>query len=154
MTPPSADHLAAKLHSRAYGDWLAERTWTHVVHLSPGPAIGRPGVERCFRQGVRRLESFIARRVDWVCTIERGSRSGLPHAHALLFAHGRPLLLKQVEYPWRATIHKVERFDPERGAVWYITKGVGDGSAEIHFSRCLPPLRAARDPVLSTRPAA
>jgi hypothetical protein len=90
---------------------------------------------------VRRLERVAQRRLDWFLVVERSA--GFAHVHALI-SGADDLALNRLQRAWKLGFTRVERYDPQRGAAFYLTKGFDDSGRpesgrtdDYDLSRCL-----------------
>ena len=118
-----------------WGDWLGEYEWTHATTLT----FRRPRSVEAARREVQRHLRDLAHRVKlkiaWFWVLEL-THQGHVHVHALLDA---PLSAATVRRSWQGGRAKVERYDPDRGWGYYITKEIGDSAVDCDISRRLPP---------------
>jgi hypothetical protein len=126
---------------RAWAEWLAQRDWHHYVSVSLPEGCSGQSAWRAFLGGVRRLESYGCRRINWLCAVEHGPSGQLPHFDALVSGTGR-LDVAEVHRAWRrfSRIVHVRRYDAARGAVGYIAKEAGLEYGDIRLSRRLAPI--------------
>ena len=119
--------------AQAFGDHVASFDWDTWITGTPASPMYSPGaVERHFkRKFIRRLEQVAQRRVDWVSVIER-SPGGVFHIHAVL-AGTADTAIDRVQKCWTLGIVEAERYDPTRGAAWYLSKQYGQPSE--HWER-------------------
>lgn len=88
-------------------------------------------LRRCARNAQEKLACFYS--------IERSAKDVL-HIHALIAGTGR-LTISQLQGDWTTGHGRITRYNPYRGAAWYVAKDVWDDSAWWDISRFLPPLR-------------
>lgn len=116
----------------SWGGWLQEFDWAHYFTLtfrfSKSPEVAK----RAFDVFVRRLEQRAYNRVEWFRVIER-SPSGMVHIHGLL-GQTRHLPINRVQESWKCGITSIQRYDPRRGATWYITKAIWSEAVEADVS--------------------
>jgi hypothetical protein len=132
--------------AKAFGDHVASYDWNHWMTGTPASPTYSPGaLERHFkRKFVRRVEQRTERRVEWVSVVER-SPGGVFHVHAVI-AGTATLDVDHVRDCWTLGRVDVERYDPTRGAAWYLSKQYGEVSEHwerFDLSRYMPPRRAA-----------
>lgn len=139
-------------YREVFGDWLSQYAWTHwgtftfrphIPRSRPGlapprftPSQAGPPVDFAHREWlryVRRLERSLHRRIWWFRGDEFGERLGRLHFHALIGG--------AMDYPsevlaefWGAGFSSIVRYDPERGAAYYVTKYVVKGLADWDVS--------------------
>ena len=114
----------------AWGDWLGDFEWTHASTLT----FRDPHTLEAARRTVRRHLRDLARRahckVEWFWIMERTYR-GHVHVHSLV---DTPLSAANVRESWQGGRAKVERYDPERGWRFYITKDIGEAADDWDIS--------------------
>src|SRR5947209_6791548 len=100
---------------------------THWDSLVPGRA----------QRWLRWLEHSAQGRVEYFWVME-GLTHGRPHVHALL---GGPshLTSDDVAAAWRCGCSRVRRYEPKRGAAFYVAKCVGRPETEFSLSSAMPP---------------
>ncbi len=135
-----------------YGKWWSGFMWDHFVTLTVDPhggrRVGRAG--RCPRTpaGVakamqnefhRLLTKLVGGRVPFVGVIGLGAGDN-PHAHLLTYGTAA-IPLDRMARGWRHGRVTVERYDPMKGAAYYLAKHIGE-EANWEMSKTLPPLRS------------
>jgi hypothetical protein len=117
-----------------WGGWLSRFPWHHFATLTYRVGLVVPGCpQRLFNKWTRHLERRCQKPVQSVVVIEQGSFGGLIHQHALL--HGTAdLNTEALEKSWLNGYAHVRRYDPAKGAAYYLTKSVCRGRCEIEFS--------------------
>lgn len=141
---------------RHYGEWLSGYAWTHWLTLTVDPSrgtrggkrrLGRAGicsrsaegVRRAFRNELIRYAEKVSRsRVAFAYTVEQGVGGDNPHIHALLFV---PETMEgdRLSRAWRHGRATAERYDPTRGAAFYLSKTFWRTGADWDVSRTFPP---------------
>lgn len=136
-----ADRAAAADAARLREEWtrhLAQYEWDHYCTLTSEPTVA-DRLRREFVNGfVRRLARATQGPVPWFYTLERGA-AGTAHMHALIAGTHR-LTLEQVQRAWRLGFAQVRRYDPARGAAYYLTKRLDTAAADYDVSSRLPRL--------------
>jgi hypothetical protein len=124
LTGLDADTLKLSLAARsAWGDWLYEYPWDHVITLTFNYSASPDMATRWFGRWLRRLEQRAQRGLRWFYAVERGA-AGLLHIHVLIRGTSEigTAALKAAWAPGRAD---ADRYDSTRGAAFYATKHVG-----------------------------
>lgn len=131
---------------RAYGDFLQRYDWTHFcTFTSDNPFLKTQALTGYFEKTfIPRLENRIERPVSWFWVTEWSPGIGRLHLHALLAADGANEA--HVVREWNKGNAKVERFDPARGASYYVSKHITQEETEIGLSDTLPPITQAPNP--------
>jgi hypothetical protein len=143
---PPLDTFERTRLRRAWGDFVAESDWDHVVTLTTECPRSSSWLSREFeRRYVRRLEKSVQGPVRWFRVAEEHG-SGQLHLHALLWGTTAldPDCLRNA---WPHGRLHVERFDPRRGAAYYFTKTMGSDRDDYDSSARRPP--ALRVPLVS-----
>lgn len=107
------------------GDWLGQFSWVWVAMLS----FAYPDVS--LKSAKKKLEQFLQEHGNdgqffWV--MEMHKFTGEPHFHALL---GR---MEKEPPKWKHGIYEIEKYDPQKGARFYIAKFLTYPSIEWDFN--------------------
>ncbi len=125
---------------REQGDWLAKFHWQVYATPSFRLEVSRVQARSAVQRWLRKLGSDVYAYV----TYEEGKAGGRTHAHALIGGlvprgargkgiHHLALSLTRLRQAWRHGHEDVdgnvwaERYDPRRGAAWYVAKCPYDG---------------------------
>lgn len=111
-----------------YGDWFSQWNWHMFGTFTFGRVLSESTCNHHWNEFELSLQRYTQGRVGWIRATElRWSGCGKPHIplhfNALL-AYENPPAPGVVEAMWwsRSGQAKVEIYDPERGASWYIAK--------------------------------
>ena len=106
-----------------FGAWLGQFQWDHFVTLTFAYQSSEQSAVRQFKRWIRRLDQRAQQKVSWFYVVERFA-SGAYHLHALV--HGTASLeTSALRKAWRCGRPDVSRYDPQRGATYYVTKKIG-----------------------------
>lgn len=135
-----ADDLLPERARRQMGSFLASFQWDFFVTLTTSTPLTAEAVDRAVRHGfVRSLTQKAQRSVSYFYGIEGGEPvGGFHHVHALVFTGGI-LDVRSVARSWRRGFTDVRRYDPRRGAAWYVSKGMQPDRDHYALSRRMPP---------------
>jgi hypothetical protein len=130
--------------SDAWGQHLHQFRWSHWVTLTPrSQTHSADALWTAFRDGfVRRVAWYARGSTPWVAAMERGN-GGLLHLHALV-ANTESVACEVVKDAWTLGLQRVDRYDPNGRAAWYLSKELylPDGTwPRFHCSRLMPPDR-------------
>ena len=129
----------------AWGTWISGLAeWELFVTLTFRDPIYRPG-SNWTRPGWRQAKHAWAQFTDlimsdsaggmWVRCLEIQPRRGTPHIHGLVSGVNPELNIKYAR-DWayhHYGIARIDRYDPDLGAAWYITKFVHSDNFDIDF---------------------
>jgi hypothetical protein len=132
----SADyHRLTTQARREAGAFLAAFPWDHFVTLTFASPVAQEAALRRLRRTVRRLEQRARHPVHWFFALERGGE-GLLHLHVLLRGTAgldQGALKGACEWGRK----HVTRYDPRKGATYYVTKYIGSEIVEYDIDqRC------------------
>ena len=118
---PSSEGPSGRL-PHAWGAYIRQFAWDHVATLTF--RFGRPGgaIRELHDRWLRRLARNAQHSIPAFYGLERGT-GGRLHLHVLT-AGTAALTLAELRQAWKAGVSEVKRYDPARGAAWYVTKGV------------------------------
>src|SRR5713101_1669377 len=125
----------------ALGPWLRTFTWDHCVTLTFSHASTETTARTRFMTWLRRLEQLAQRSVGWCHALERGA-AGRLHFHVLTVGTDH-LAPRSIELAWRYGRADAARYDPGRGAAYYLTKGVGCDALDLSYD-IAPPSKLIR----------
>ena len=117
---------------QTWGDWLSEFHWDVYATLTFRDSPKRPNNyvspqygDKCFRQYIEALETKQGNRLYWVRVSEVQRAREVIHYHALLggISEANTSFLEQTWYEL-AGIAKVEPYNPEEKAAFYISKSM------------------------------
>jgi hypothetical protein len=126
----------------AYGDWLGEWTWDLFGSLTfPGyPSVTK--AERVFSKWIGDIEKLAGtRKFRYVQVLERGADGENVHFHVLI--GGLKPSARRMPLKWAGRWQQIagyaviQRFDPDRGGIYYLLKTLVPDSAfaiTLHFS--------------------
>ena len=127
---------------RQWGAFLSEFNWSHFVTLTTRHAVGRDCLVREFKDVfIRRLAFESLASVPWFYAVEC-TAAGHPHLHALVSA-APTLTSADVERCWGLGYARAGRYNPARGAAYYLTKHLEMDPDGYDLSRRLRRRRAA-----------
>jgi hypothetical protein len=130
------DRYGADATREAWGRFLRGFHWDHFATLTYRAPVAVGRAERDVWMGwIRRLERIAQRRVSYFYVVEP-TVSGWPHVHALV-AGTADLRIDQLEGTWRAGYRRIVRYDPARGASWYVSKDLLDRALTWDVSKRL-----------------
>lgn len=137
--------------AQAWGDWLDRHEWSFFVTLTTAAdtPFSADALKKAFFAYADVLDARLGgKRVAWFVAVEGLRAPQRPHLHALLYGPDT-LAIRALRGAWRYGHVEAKRFDPRRGAAWYVTKEIGSDADEYHVSDIFPPERsmptAARD---------
>jgi hypothetical protein len=107
---------------QAWGEWLNEYPWDFFCTLTFRQRVATCEATKEGQLWIRRIGQRSAGKVYYHGVLEK-SRRRRCHLHFLIQTKGRAgeAAIRNV---WRSGLSDVQVYDPERGACWYITKGV------------------------------
>ena len=106
-----------------WGDWLGQTQWHHFATLTFRYRASEQSAVKQFMRWIRYLERRAQQRVDWFYAVERFA-SGAYHLHTLV--HGTSSLeASALRKAWQCGRADASRYDPQRGATYYVTKKIG-----------------------------
>lgn len=108
----------AQVHREAYGEFLSHFKWD----LYATPSFKWPVTYSQARAAVHDWVSFFGPQAYAVVAYERGLAGGRTHVHVLLGGLVGEIAKSKAGRLWRRGHVKIERYDPRRGACWYIPK--------------------------------
>lgn len=124
----------------AFVELLAPYAWSHVATATSRYDEGVEKLFREFRNGfVRRLTKMAQGAIPFFVVAER-THAEHAHLHAVI-AGSESLQIKQIEAAWKYGFTRIERFDPDRGALPYLAKGISRDNDDFDLSARFPPLR-------------
>ena len=131
LSRDEADPLRLTLQARrSLGVWLARGfVWHHFTTLTFAFPRSEERALTDFRRWLRRLEQRAKHGVGWFAALERGA-AGRLHLHVLT-AHTDHLESKALEKAWPCGRVDAARYDPARGAAYYLTKDIGAESVDL-----------------------
>ena len=137
LSSDEADRLRLTLETRrTWGEWLArEFIWHHVVTATFASPPTEPAALFQLRRWLRRLEQRANHAVGWFAALERGA-AGRLHFHVLT-VHTDHLEPTALENAWPCGRVDAARYDPARGAAYYLTKGLA--SEDVDFGHDIAP---------------
>ncbi len=146
-----------------WAKWIRPYAWTHWVTLttgarstrvlkqlpsgrrvtvwkrSPAPTLSTERLVMAFgEEFIRYLEKVSQSRVYFAFTVEGGALGDRPHLHAVLLV-GAAVAPARLARAWRNGRATVERYDPDRAAVWYMLKEMG--GRVLDYGVRLPPIQ-------------
>ena len=137
-------------YQQDYGRWWNEFTWDHFITLTVDPrrrtgsgrAGGCPrtmdGIARTIRHEFHRLlTKLTGGRVPFVSVVGMGAGYN-PHGHMLTYGTAA-IPLERLERGWRHGRITVERYQPHRGAPYYLAKHLLEPECNSEMSKTLPP---------------
>ena len=123
---------------RAWGAHLKGFPWDHFVTLTFRFPVSVDGAAREFLHGwVRRVARSAQRAIPCFYGVELGA-GGYHHVHALT-ACTVSLTCECLRKAWKAGQSKIEQYDANLGAAWYVTKGVLGKCEWYDVTRRTPP---------------
>ncbi len=120
----------------AWGTWLADRPWDHLVTLTFKSPVSLEGAQVMLRGWLRHLERRTRQGLSWFFALEVGS-AGLLHLHGLILGT-KHLSCEDLERSWRPGRAEVVQYDKRLGGTGYVSKCVPSGEADVEF-RFRPP---------------
>lgn len=114
---------ASRTLNTDWGEFLSSFVWTYFVTLTTRSASSADSLLRSFRRYERSLQRIAQQRVGYFVAIER-TTVGHVHAHALF--DGPSGLEDHLAKRWLAGRTQVLKYDPARGAAYYVTKYMSD----------------------------
>jgi hypothetical protein len=131
--------------TRAWGEHLRSRQWAFVVTLTTRFEMGADTCLRIFKEGyIRRLAAIAGHPVPYFVVIEGGTADQQGHIHALV-AGVEDLPVWRLRWAWKKGFTHVRRYDPSRGAAYYVSKTIGGVTDDYEVSRRMPPRRRDAD---------
>jgi hypothetical protein len=125
--------------SAAWGAYLHKFYWDHFATLTfEYPSSADAAIRELHQHWIRRVSRNAQHPIPCAYALERGA-GGLLHFHVLT-AGTASLTVEQLRQAWRSGISRIEVYDPERGAAWYISKGVLGRCEWYDVTRRRPPL--------------
>ena len=125
----------------AWGAWLGEYEWSHIVHLTTATPFSEARLVKAFRdEFVRYAEKVAQNPVPYWFAVEGGALGDRPHIHALL-AGAERLTTAQLVGAWRHARPerlRVSEYDAALGASYYITKEIGGRALDYGASKRFP----------------
>ena len=129
----------------AFAEWLTDMAeWAWFVTLTFRDPVHQPG-KNWTRPGWRQAKHAWAQFTDlimsdsaggmWVRCLELHKWRGTPHIHGLISGVNPELNIKYAR-DWayhHYGIARIDRYDPNLGAAWYITKFVHSDNFDIDF---------------------
>lgn len=136
----------------AMGAFLSGFTWTHFVTLTTKLRRSEEVILRIFQQRfLRPLARVTQSRIPHFYAIEGTLRqNGFPHIHALL-GQTETLPVAVIERTWHEGFSRVTKYDPAKGAAFYLTKEIATNPDGYGISRRLPERWTSRAPLQPIR---
>ncbi len=124
---------------QAWGDWLSENwNWEWYATLTFRDNVGVVRANSLWQMWYKQLITATRRDVQYVRFTEWQRNRGIPHYHVLMLnlKHVRRLtwLDRWVDLAGWARIHK---YNPNKGAAYYLTKYITKQTGEVTFSEGL-----------------
>lgn len=130
--------LTAKQYADHWGDFLMGYQWTLFGTLTTRFPIREPQLITEFMRWIRKIDRHAQGAVNWHYAIEPHSCGTHLHLHFLLNAP--PCISPTIASAlWKLGRVDAERFDPNRGAAYYISKANLHNPDRYDISKRLPP---------------
>ncbi len=123
----------------AMGEFLSAYEWSHFVTLTTRTPRSQERILRVFEQRfVRPLARVTQTKIPYFYVVESVlPAGGFPHIHALL-GSTEPLPNRLIEKTWTEGFSRVTKYDPRKGAAWYLTKSIESIPDSYGLSRRFP----------------
>lgn len=129
--------------------FLSPYEWTHVITATSRFEVSVTALFGEFRRGfIRRLARMAQTRVPYFVAAE-STHSGRYHLHAVVGGISG-LCLDQIQGAWGSGFSRIEAYDPDRGALPYLVKGISEHIDDFDLSARFPLLRSV-EPASSER---
>jgi hypothetical protein len=130
--------------ARAAGCWLNDHAWDFFATLSFREPMRQSDADRLFRSvWIRRLDWHAKQANAWAQVTSSDEAEIRVHIHALVDSRGR-LSSRILESAWSFGHTRIVRFDPQRGAAFYLANHLRDPGADLATST--RPLRRRCEP--------
>jgi hypothetical protein len=138
LTTSEAGSLTQMLQARqAWGEWLKQYIWHHYVTLTcSDPRRSEAAAHAQFRRWIRCVEQRAQRAIGWFVALERGA-GGLIHHHVLTVGTDE-LDGQALAAAWPLGLVDAPRYDPARGAAYYLGKDIGTEVLELGYDIAPP----------------
>ena len=138
-----------RILQEAWGEWVGNRDWSHVVTLTTARRFSRERLRKAFvEEWIRYAAKAAQQRVPYFFSIEGGTLGDQAHVHALVAGTAKLERPRLVE-AWRHGRAQVDVYDPARAAAYYFAKEIGKAALDYGVSKRLPCLRKS-EPQRST----
>ena len=117
------------------GKWLGRFSWDHFATFTFTYQPAQETALQHLKRLIRRLEQRAQGPVKWFYVLEVGG-AGVRHLHVLLEGT-RMLTGEAVRQAWSWGRKHVSRYDPRRGATYYVTKHVGSEVIEYDIDNAV-----------------
>lgn len=127
--------------AEALARFLSQFEWTHFVTLTTRFKQAENRVLRVFHQRfVRPLARIAQCRIPHFLVVEATPANGVPHIHALLGGTAS-LTTQRIESVWPEGFCDIKKYDPAKGAAYYVTKSLESNPDSWDLSRHRPAVR-------------
>jgi hypothetical protein len=122
----------------AMGKWLSGYKWDYFVTLTfdpLNPLKDTISAKKRFRQWINHELRKDGRVVQYALGVERFRMSDFLHLHALINGVG-DMKFSDLGQAWRRRnvgYNTIKKYDPEKGASWYVAKYVTSGNCDWDF---------------------
>lgn len=124
---------------QSYGEFLSQFPWDWYGTLTFRDKVSSHIAFKLFNKWKVRLKKATNHRIDCALVIEPTRlRNGVPHLHVLISGakNEKPYIWEQRWYVIGG-LAKIEPYDPEQGASYYLGNKMADGKAAAIFSKRL-----------------
>ena len=136
-----SDSWGTWISGLAEWDWFITLSFRDPAH-QPGKSWTKPGWGRAKQAWTRFMDFVIGDPAlgKWVRCLELQKWRGTPHVHGLVSGVDPALSIKNAR-DWayhHYGIARIDRYNPNLGAAWYITKYVNSDAFDIDFGGDFP----------------
>jgi len=128
----------AREYANEWGDYLMGYKWTLFATLTTRAPMSEAWLLNAFDIWIRKLARVAQGPPSWVRSIEHHACGNHLHIHSLIWVP--PCVIPSTAQAlWKLGRADVERFDPAKGAAYYVGKSFHSAPDSYDISRRLPP---------------
>jgi hypothetical protein len=127
-------------HPSEVAKFLDDFAWDHFVTLTTRRPLSNERIAHIFKDRfIRKLAFAAGGPIPYFYVVEGGwSTGGYPHVHALI-SGSKAISNNGVRRVWREGISDARRYEPARGAAYYVTQEIMSSPDDYNLSKRMPP---------------
>jgi hypothetical protein len=129
-------HRDEEAMPRQIAEFLRRYPWSYFCTLTTRGRRGAAFLRKKFERWTRYVGGAARRRIHWFMVLERGVLGRL-HLHALI-GGADAAAAATLERLWHEGQSRISRYDPQRGAAYYVSKHINRADGDWDISKYLP----------------